>query len=168
MAPVEMKAQEEYDLEKKEVPFFNLFDLHFQREDSVIGFYNLYRDLVITSLKKKGDIITWQNNRVLPEDEELSPTFEELILANVLGLIDTRLPGYVRDYYFHFSGKSKSLMDYQRDILSRVPAFLRGIDDGLPAVSKNEVDQPARYGTIIKELKHRVPVADQGFFLYIM
>ncbi len=107
MAPVEMKAQEEF--EKKEVPFFNLFDLHFQREDSVIGFYNLYRDLV-------------------------------------------------------FSGISKSLMDYQKDILSRVPAFLRGIDDGLPAISKNEVDQPARYGTINKELKHRVPVADQGFF----
>jgi hypothetical protein len=145
MAPVEMKVQEEFDLEKKEVPFFNLFDLHFQRDDSVIGFYNLYRDVVITSLKKKGDLITWQNNRVLADDEELSPTFEELILANVLGLIDTRLPGYVRDYYFHFSGKSKSLMDYQRDILTRVPAFLKGIDGGLPARSKNEVDRPARY-----------------------
>jgi hypothetical protein len=31
---------------------------------------------------------------MLEEDEELSPTFEELILANVLGLIDSRLPGY--------------------------------------------------------------------------
>ncbi len=73
---------------------FNLFSLKYQPESSsTTGFYNQYRDLVIASLKKKGDIVGGENNIMLEEDEQLSPTFEELILANVLGLIDSRLPG---------------------------------------------------------------------------
>jgi hypothetical protein len=39
-----------------------------------VAFYEQYRNLVITRPRKK-DIITWQNNRVLAEDEELSPSW---------------------------------------------------------------------------------------------
>jgi hypothetical protein len=74
---------------------------------------NTGRNLVVASLRKKGDTIRWQNDRVLAQDEELSPTFEEMILANVLGLIDARLPGYVRQKYQDLLGRAEGLMDYQ-------------------------------------------------------
>ena len=86
---------------------FNLFSLTYQPESSSpTDFYNQYRDLVIASLKKK-----------------------ELILANVLGLIDSHLPGYLRDHwYFPLRIKSRILMDYKTDIFTQVvPTFLAEI-----------------------------------------
>jgi hypothetical protein len=106
---------------------FNLFSLTYQPESSsTTDFYNQYRDLVIASLKKKGDIVGGENNIMLEEDEQLSPTFEELILANVLGLIDSRLPGYLRDHWYSpLRIKCRILMDYKTDILTQVvPTFL--------------------------------------------
>lgn len=109
---------------------FNLFSLTYHPESSsTTDFYNQYRDLVIASLKKKGDIVGGENNIMLEEDEQLSPTFEELILANVLGLIDSRLPGYLRDHWYSpLRIKSRILMDYKTDILTQVvPTFLAEI-----------------------------------------
>jgi hypothetical protein len=80
---------------------------------------NTGRNLVVASLRKKGDTIRWQNDRVLTYDEELSPTFEEMILANVLGLIDARLPGYVRQKYQDLLGRAEGLMDYQAALWNR-------------------------------------------------
>ncbi len=95
-------------------------------------------------LKKKGDVILWQNNTVLEEDEKLSPTFEELIFANVLGLIDIRLLGHVRDKYYQRIGDARSLMDYQEDILNNVIKFLTELDTNLLSVSKTEEGQLSR------------------------
>jgi hypothetical protein len=99
-----------------------------------------------TPFRKKGDTIRWQNDRVLSQDEELSPTFEEMILANVLGLIDARLPGFVRQKYQDLLGKAEGLMDYQADILVRVPAFLTEMENEHPATKSGSdvVDASAR------------------------
>ncbi len=73
---------------------------------------------------KKGDIVAWQDNVVLTEDEQLSPTFEDMILANVLRLIDTRLPGLVRELYNKQAiGNKRSLMDLKKEILGNVPGL---------------------------------------------
>jgi hypothetical protein len=40
-----------------------------------------------TLLRKKGDTIRWQNDRILTHDEELSPTFEERV-ADSIGSVD--------------------------------------------------------------------------------
>ncbi len=85
-----------------------------------------------------------QNNTVLEEDEKLSPTFEELILANVLGLIDVRLLGQVKDKYYNRLGDARSLMDYQADILSNVPNFLTELENNLLFASKSAAHQPSR------------------------
>ncbi len=85
----------------------------------------------------------WQNNMVLDEDEELSPTFEEIILANVLFLIDTRLPGHIKDVY-QITDRAKSLMDYRTDILSNVPTFLKGIKNDWSQIPKSDIDPSAR------------------------
>jgi hypothetical protein len=82
---------------------------------------------------------------VLTEDEELSPTFEDMILGSFLSLIDRRLPGHVRDHYGHLFGGEESIMDYKADILNKVPAFLMEIESSIPAISKNGGDHLGRY-----------------------
>jgi hypothetical protein len=132
------------DAQKKGEHFFNLFDLEYQKGTSVFDFYSQYRNLFVASLKKKGDKILWQN-RVLTDDEQLSPTFEDLILANLLFLIDVRLPGCVRDHYQHLIDKTKSLMDYKEDILSRTPEFFREIEGEFCTISEKDGDRIERY-----------------------
>ncbi len=79
---------------------------------------------MVACLRKKGDIVAWQDNMVLTEDEQLSPTFEDMILANVIRLIDTRLPGLVRELYSkHAIGRKRSLMDLKKEILGYVPGL---------------------------------------------
>ena len=76
---------------------------------------------------------------ILAEDEKLSPTFEELILDNFLGLIDTRLPRHVRCHYFELMEEEDSLMDYKNDILDKVPSFLEEmkiVSSATPVISE--------------------------------
>jgi hypothetical protein len=120
-------------IQQKKTQFRQMLGLKYEQEAGAKGFYNLYRNLVIASLKKKGDFIMWQNNKVLTEDEQLSPTFEEMILTVVLGLIDTRLPEHIMDHYDDTLGSTKSMMDYKSDILARVPVFLKEIEDSTAA-----------------------------------
>ena len=122
------KLREDYDIQQKGIHFFNLLDLSYKPGSSVMGFYNEYRNLLIANLKKRSDEIRWQNER-LARDEKLSPTFEDLILVNVLALIDARLPLHVRDHYHHHIGRDKTLMDYKSDILVKVPVFLSELDN---------------------------------------
>ncbi len=142
MEPAKMKNDDCNILKKRSL--FHLLDIQYQQETSILDFYNQYRNVVIACLKKKGDVILWQNNTVLEEDEKLSPTFEELILTNVLGLIDIRLLGLVRDKYYLRIGDARSLMDYQEDILNNVIKFLPELDTNLPSVSKTEEVQLSR------------------------
>jgi hypothetical protein len=121
---------------KKEKHLFcQLFSQKYEEKASAEGFYNQYRNLVVASLKKKGNVIIWQNTSVLTEDEQLSPTFEEVILANALYLIDTRLHDLL--------GSTKSMMDYKADILVKVPVFLVEIENKIAATSFN-ADQTER------------------------
>ena len=60
----------------------DLFYLQYDKEFSSVDFYAEYRNQVIGSLKQKGDVVKWQKNMVLDEDEQLSPAFEELIKLN--------------------------------------------------------------------------------------
>jgi hypothetical protein len=145
MVPIKIKVDEDYDKDYKEILFFNLLDLHYKSEISAVGFYDQYRNLIVASLKRKGDTIEWQNDTILAEDEQLSPTFEELIFANVLSLINARLPGHVRNNYYHLIEKTKSLMDHRADILEKVPIFLEEINGSPPVISKIDDDLSSRY-----------------------
>jgi hypothetical protein len=140
MVPIKIKVDEDYDILNNEILFFNLLDLQYKSEISAVGFYDQYRNLIVASLKRKGDTIKWLNDTVLAEDEQLSPTFEELIFANVLGLINARLPGHVRNSYYHLIEKTKSLMDHRAAILEKVPIFLEEINGSPAAISKSDVE----------------------------
>jgi hypothetical protein len=101
MDPLKVELGEHHNgiRENKSIHFLDLLNITYDADATATGFYYHYRSSVLASLKKKGDIIAWQNNLVLPVDEELTPTFEEMILANVLGLINPLLPALVRDQY---------------------------------------------------------------------
>ena len=137
MVPIMIKPDEDYNTPLQENHFLDFYDVQYQERADIIGFYDHYRSVIIASLKKKGDIIMWQNNMILDEDEKLSPTFEEIILANVLFLFDARLPGHVKDVY-QITDRGQSLMDHRNDILSKVPTFLMGIKNALSPVSKSD------------------------------
>jgi hypothetical protein len=121
--------------------------LKYHQDASPTGFYNQYRNLVVTSLKRKGDTVMWQKKQqVLDEDERLSPTFEELILASVLNLINVHLPGHVWNHFLHLNGGGEmdSLMAYRADILDKIPVFLAEIESRLSAPARSDVDPLSR------------------------
>ena len=141
--------EHDVNIQEKEINFFDLFDLQYQPDISPVDFYNHYRNLVIANLKKKGDKILWQNNNILEADEQLSPTFEDMILANVLYLIDTRLPLSVKNNYHLLIGRKRSLMDYRTDILTQVPGFLIKTEDMLSVTLSSDEPHLERYGNLI-------------------
>ena len=116
------KLQKEYNIQ--DMHFLDLFHLQCPPEISASDFYNHCRKMVVASLKKKGDTIKWQSSIVLEADEELSPTFEDVILAFALSLIDNRLPGLVKDCYNNLIRGKVCLMDHKIDILKKVPVLL--------------------------------------------
>ena len=61
MIPPTTRLSEEMKNQKKMHFFFAIFELRFQPELSVSSFYHQYRNLVIASLKKKGDVLLWKN-----------------------------------------------------------------------------------------------------------
>jgi hypothetical protein len=129
----------------KESHFFDLWDVQYKQETCVTDFYCHYRNMIIASLKKKGNIILWQNSKVLEEDEQLSPTFEELILTVVLLLIDSRLPGHIKDEYVHLIGKGESVMDFKTEILAEVTAFFTAQESKCTTLPKKDDDLHSRY-----------------------
>jgi len=143
MIPNRFQQSEDFDIKQRKVPVC-LSDLQYQPETKAATFYEQYRNLVTGSLKKKGYTITWLNNMILAEDEKLSPTFEELILDNVLCLIDSRLPRHVRCHYFELMEEEDSLMDFKNDILDKVPSFLEEMKIVSPVIVISEEGQLAR------------------------
>ena len=101
---------------KRKYIFFSLHKLDYLPGSSVPDFYSQYRNPIVAAFRKKGDIVIRKNNIILAEDEQLSPTFEEIILINVLDLVDKRLLDCVRYHYQNLSWKLKWLMDFKNDI----------------------------------------------------
>ena len=143
-SPCKIQTDKDTDGCQRGEHFFNFFDLEYQPGSSAVDFYNQYRNLFVASLKKKGDIVKWQNNLVLSDDEHLSPTVEDLILANTLELIDIRLPLLVSEHYQHLIGKTNSLMDHKNDILTKMPLFLKQLEGHCNATLKEELYKTER------------------------
>jgi hypothetical protein len=125
MVPLNIREGEDFaDSQEQKPNILHLFSIKYQKGENVTSFYNLYRKQVMANMKKQGDVIAWKNNAVLREDEELSPSLEDLVLSNVLRRIDVRLPGLVRTQFRHLVRMSRSLMEHKEEILASVPSFL--------------------------------------------
>ncbi len=51
------KLREDYDIQQKEIHFFNLFDLKYQPCEPAVGFYNMYRNHAAANQGRQGDTI---------------------------------------------------------------------------------------------------------------
>jgi hypothetical protein len=164
MEIIKIKVDEDPNFQEKEIHFFHFVELQYQHNVSIMDFYNRYRNLVIANLKKNGDTMMCDKTTVPAEDEALSPTFEELIFAVVLGLIDFRLPGLVRDTYYHRIGKTKSILDFKKDIFDKVPSLLTEIKGHLPSTQKDEADTLDRCVTDMSLVK--LKIVDQSLAVF--
>jgi hypothetical protein len=148
MVTIKIKLNEDSSLETLPqtagFPFCQLYDdLKYRRGESITDFYNQYRNHVMASvMKQEGN--SEEEGNTISVGEQLSPTFEDLILANVLRRIDVRLPRRVRSKYRQLIGRTKGLMDYKGEILAAVPTFLAQLENDQSPAADNEEKHPAR------------------------
>ena len=91
MEPIKIKLCQDLD---RGLYFSSVIDLKYLPGSNAVDFYNKYREAVLASLMQQiNDSSIWQQ---VPAEEQLSPTFEDLILANVLRRIHVGLPRLVR------------------------------------------------------------------------
>ena len=123
------RLRQDFDIQQKGIHFLNLIDLKWDptAQTTPIGLYNNYRSLVMGNLGKTGDKIHWQN-KVLSEDEKLTPSHEDLIFLNVLMLLHPKLPAYVKDQYAFKIGNTGRLMDFKTEILNKAKSFIEEIE----------------------------------------
>ena len=119
----------DYDIQQKGIHFFNILDLKYDSQSMTpVSFYNQYRTLISNNLAKTGDTIKYRDNLQLTEDEKMTPMLEDLVMMNVLSLIDSRLPAFIRSHYNHKMKDDEKLMDFKADILVNIPNFLETIE----------------------------------------
>ena len=120
-----------YGLETKGANFMNVSDHTFKKGTPYQTFYKQYRASFIDNLRKQGDIVCYKNNYILPEDEKLSPTFENAIVLWALDKIDPRLPAKVKRNYGHQMTGNVTLRDVQ-------PVIFEHIDNMLEELEQNQ------------------------------
>ena len=80
-------------------------------------------------LRKKNDKIKYNNDQLLPEDEHLSPSFENAIILWALKEIDARLPNRVKKNYGHQMTGNVTLRDVQPIIFQNITSMLEELNE---------------------------------------
>ena len=122
-----------YGLESKGANSMNISDHVFKSDVPYQTFYKQYRASFIDNLRKRGDVVKFKNDQVLPEDEKLSPTFENAIILWTLEKIDPRLPAKVRKDYGHQMTGDVTLKDVQPVIFEHIDSMLEDLDQNQAA-----------------------------------
>lgn len=117
-----------YGLETKGANFLNITNHTFKKGMPEQTFYKQYRSSFLDNLRKAGDVVIYKNNKVLHEDEQLSPSFENAIVLWSLEKIDPRLPAKVKKNYGHQMTGNTTLRDIQPVIFENIPAMLEELD----------------------------------------
>ena len=117
-----------YGLETKGATFMNISDHVYKKGTPYQTFYKQYRASFIDNLRKQGDVVKYRNNFVLPEDEKLSPSFENAIILWSLEKIDARLPAKVKKNYGHQMTGDNTLKDIQPVIFEHIDSLLDELD----------------------------------------
>ena len=122
--------EEIYDIEKKGEHFLNLYMITFDKTsgETFNQFYKRLRNHFEDNLRKKNDVIGWNYDEVLAEDEKLEPTLECTIVYLALKEIDSRLPAYVQQVYGHQMVENTTVRDLQPRIFQALPRLLTELD----------------------------------------
>ena len=135
------EIRKDYNIQQKGVHFFNIIDLEYNSSVMTpVGFYQKYRQLVMANTAESGDTIKW-NREMLMTDKKLSPTFEDMILLNVLCLLDLRLPKHIKLHYALKMDNSR-LMDFKTDIFTNIGRSIEQIE-GLEQLNALRVEPPS-------------------------
>ena len=122
------RIRQDYDIQQKGIHFLNVLDLKFDPDSKTPAtFYNEYRSLLLNNVGRAGEVIQWNSDTPRVADEVVGPLFEDHILLTVIGLIDPRLPAYIKEYYQLKLG-NRRLMDIKTDILTNVNKFIHDIE----------------------------------------
>ena len=54
--------------------------------------------------------------------------WQDLVLLNAVGVIDHRLPAFLKMHYNHKMKEEDRLMDFKSDIMVNIPKFLEKLD----------------------------------------
>ena len=65
----------------------------------------------------------------LAADEIMSPTFEDIVLLQVISSIDARLPQHIREIYSHKIDQNLRPMDFKADIFIKIHKFKKEIEE---------------------------------------
>ena len=123
------KIRQYFDIQQKGIHFLNIIDLKWNPETKTLsGFYNEYRTIILNNVGRQNETIHWNENIALAADEIIGPLFEDVILLNVIGLIDPRLPQYVKEYYLLKLGDNRH-MDIRTNIFNNVKKFITELDN---------------------------------------
>ena len=119
--------------------FLNIVDIKWDPATmNATTVYNAYRAKIMENLKPKDTVVAWKS-LTMPNNEVLSPTFEDHILISVLQLIDNRLPAKVREIYGPRMDNKKFLMDFKQDILTNTAKMLEDMESN--EVQVNAISQ---------------------------
>ena len=130
------ELRKDYDIQAKGIHFLNLIELKYDESSMTpIAFYNQYRTIIINNLKKTDDVVKWKRPRqgqevhTMQRDEQISPTFDDFILLQVLTAIDARLPAHIRQAYAHKMGREHTLMDFKNEIFVNIKLFKKDMEE---------------------------------------
>ena len=65
----------------------------------------------------------------LAANEIMSPTFEDIILLQVISSIDARLPQHIREIYSHKIDQNLRPMDFKADTFVKIDKFKKEIEE---------------------------------------
>ena len=118
-----------YGLETKGANFLNISEHSFKKGTPYNTFYKQFRASFLDNLRRQGDIVKYKNNFVLPEDEKLSPSFENAIVLWSLDKIDPRLPAKVKKNYGHQMTGDTTLKDIQPVIFENIDHMIDELEN---------------------------------------
>ena len=140
--------EQHYQVQKKGAHFLSISDIRFNSSDTYENFYMELHGAVEDSLRKEGELLLFRNSEPLAEDEEMSPTLENMVVLLWLERIDPRLPKKVSATFAHQMVGNTSLRDLQPTISARLPGLLQELDEAaanrasLHAADAHEPVQP--------------------------
>ena len=134
-----------YGLETKGANFLKIASLTYKKGDQYQTFHKQYRAAFIDVLRKKNDTVKFKGNMILPDDEQLSPSFENAIVLWSLKEIDPRLPMKVRKNYGHQMTGDMTLKDLQPIIFQNIDSMLDELNESAnnKAFAAVAIDKPA-------------------------
>ena len=118
-----------YNIDTRGVNFLRIVKVAYKSGTNHQTYYQELRAAFVDNLRKAGDARSHlKPGDVMPEDEKLSPSFEDAIVLMALEKIDPRLPARVARDYEHRLDRNTHLIDLQSSIFQAVPTMLESLD----------------------------------------